>query len=51
MLQNDLDLVLHLGDYTYEYAIQRTNRRGGYWKRVTTHKAPATQIRSSTSAT
>jgi alkaline phosphatase D len=28
MLQNDLDLVLHLGDYTYEYAIQTTSRRG-----------------------
>ena len=24
MLQNDLDLVLHLGDYTYEYAIGNT---------------------------
>jgi alkaline phosphatase D len=28
MLRNDLDLVLHLGDYTYEYAIKRSNRRG-----------------------
>ena len=26
MLQNDLDLVLHLGDYTYEYAIDFTRR-------------------------
>ena len=26
MLQNDLDLVLHLGDYTYEYAIDANNR-------------------------
>ncbi len=29
MLSNDLDLVLHLGDYTYEYAIDFTNRREG----------------------
>jgi alkaline phosphatase D len=28
MLQNDLDLVLHLGDYTYEYAIGQTTGRG-----------------------
>ena len=28
MLQNDLDLVLHLGDYTYEYAIGDSTRRG-----------------------
>lgn len=28
MLRNDLDLVLHLGDYTYEYAIGATNGRG-----------------------
>lgn len=28
MLRNDLDLVLHLGDYTYEYAIG-SSRRGG----------------------
>jgi alkaline phosphatase D len=28
MLQQDLDLVLHLGDYTYEYGIEST-RRGG----------------------
>ena len=27
MLQNDLDLVFHLGDYTYEYAIEGTLRR------------------------
>jgi alkaline phosphatase D len=27
MVQNDLDVVLHLGDYTYEYAIG-SNRRG-----------------------
>lgn len=26
MVQNDLDLVLHLGDYTYEYAIGENNR-------------------------
>ena len=26
MLKNDLDLVLHLGDYTYEYAIGANNR-------------------------
>jgi alkaline phosphatase D len=26
MLQQDLDLVLHLGDYTYEYAIGENNR-------------------------
>ena len=26
MLRNDLDLVLHLGDYTYEYAIGATGR-------------------------
>ena len=26
MLQNDLDVVFHLGDYTYEYAIYSTNR-------------------------
>ncbi len=26
MLQNDLDVVLHLGDYTYKYAIYSTNR-------------------------
>jgi alkaline phosphatase D len=26
MLRNDLDLVLHLGDYTYEYAIGETGR-------------------------
>jgi alkaline phosphatase D len=26
MLQNDLDVVLHLGDYTYEYAIDSTRR-------------------------
>jgi len=26
MLQHDLDLVLHLGDYTYEYAIHGSNR-------------------------
>ncbi|HYN08300.1 MAG TPA: alkaline phosphatase D family protein [Vicinamibacterales bacterium] len=29
MAENDLDLVLHLGDYTYEYGIQASNRRGG----------------------
>jgi alkaline phosphatase D len=28
MLRNDLDLVLHLGDYTYEYPID-SSRRGG----------------------
>ncbi len=28
MLQNDLDLVLHLGDYTYEYAIGADTGRG-----------------------
>ena len=28
MLQNDLDLVFHLGDYTYEYAIEGTTGRG-----------------------
>lgn len=28
MLQNDLDLVLHLGDYTYEYSIGSTTGRG-----------------------
>jgi alkaline phosphatase D len=28
MLQNDLDLVLHLGDYTYEYGIGEPNGRG-----------------------
>ena len=28
MLRNDLDLVLHLGDYTYEYAIGGTTGRG-----------------------
>lgn len=28
MLRNDLDLVLHLGDYTYEYAIDGSNRAG-----------------------
>jgi alkaline phosphatase D len=28
MLQNDLDLVLHLGDYTYEYSIGPTTGRG-----------------------
>lgn len=28
MLQNDLDLVLHLGDYTYEYAIGGITGRG-----------------------
>ena len=28
MVQNDLDVVLHLGDYTYEYAIGNTTRRG-----------------------
>lgn len=27
MIQNDLDLVLHLGDYTYEYAIGSTRRK------------------------
>ena len=26
MLQHDLDVVLHLGDYTYEYAIDGNNR-------------------------
>ncbi len=26
MLQSDLDLVFHLGDYTYEYAIHSSNR-------------------------
>jgi hypothetical protein len=26
MLHNDLDVVLHLGDYTYEYAIDSNNR-------------------------
>jgi alkaline phosphatase D len=26
MLQNDLDLVFHLGDYTYEYGIHSSNR-------------------------
>jgi alkaline phosphatase D len=29
MLKHDLDLVLHLGDYTYEYAIDSTRRREG----------------------
>jgi phosphodiesterase/alkaline phosphatase D-like protein len=28
MIRNDLDLVLHLGDYTYEYAIGPTTGRG-----------------------
>ena len=28
MLANDLDLVVHLGDYTYEYRIDTTLRRG-----------------------
>ena len=28
MQQNDLDLVFHLGDYTYEYAIRSSNRGG-----------------------
>jgi alkaline phosphatase D len=28
MLQFDLDLVLHLGDYTYEYEIQQVRRQG-----------------------
>jgi alkaline phosphatase D len=28
MLRNDLDLVFHLGDYTYEYAIGPTTGRG-----------------------
>jgi alkaline phosphatase D len=28
MLRQDLDLVLHLGDYTYEYAIGPTTQRG-----------------------
>jgi alkaline phosphatase D len=28
MLQFDLDLVLHLGDYTYEYAFDSTRRQG-----------------------
>ncbi len=28
MLRSDLDLVLHLGDYTYEYRIDGTSRRG-----------------------
>ena len=28
MVRNDLDLVLHLGDYTYEYFIGRSNRGG-----------------------
>lgn len=28
LLQNDLDLVLHLGDYTYEYPITGVTRRG-----------------------
>jgi alkaline phosphatase D len=28
MLQYDLDLVVHLGDYTYEYAIDGITRRG-----------------------
>jgi alkaline phosphatase D len=28
MLKNDLDLVLHLGDYTYEYGIGSTTGRG-----------------------
>jgi alkaline phosphatase D len=28
MVQNDLDVVLHLGDYTYEYAIGDTTGRG-----------------------
>jgi alkaline phosphatase D len=28
MAANDLDFVIHLGDYTYEYEIKRTNRRG-----------------------
>jgi alkaline phosphatase D len=28
MVQNDLDLVFHLGDYTYEYAIDSANRSG-----------------------
>lgn len=28
LIQQDLDLVLHLGDYTYEYAINGTTRRG-----------------------
>ena len=29
MVDHDLDLVLHLGDYTYEYGIQTSNRHGG----------------------
>jgi alkaline phosphatase D len=29
MCKQDLDLVLHLGDYTYEYALDSTRRQGG----------------------
>jgi alkaline phosphatase D len=29
MSRHDLDLVLHLGDYTYEYGIEKPSRRGG----------------------
>jgi alkaline phosphatase D len=29
MLRQDLDLVLHLGDYTYEYGIDSSRRAGG----------------------
>jgi len=29
MVRNDLDLVLHLGDYTYEYRIDVSNRQEG----------------------
>ena len=34
MLQNDLDVVFHLGDYTYEYAIDSTNRGVSRARRV-----------------
>ena len=32
MVQNDLDLVLHLGDYTYEYGFDSWNRGRARWR-------------------
>ena len=43
MVNHDLDLVLHLGDYTYEYGIQASNRRGGLAKEF---KDPCVDLRT-----
>jgi phosphodiesterase/alkaline phosphatase D-like protein len=42
MVDNDLDLVLHLGDYTYEYAIGATTGRAAFRLRTVSARRRST---------